>query len=59
MKFTEWVIAVLAMLLCGFIFAIALLDWVGGCGEVIHTSTGTVQGECLGRDFIKELKGKL
>ena len=59
MKLLDWIVTVLAMLLCGFIFSIALLDWVGGCGEVIYTSTGTTQGECLGRDFIKELKGKL
>jgi len=56
MKFIEWLLTVLTVLLCGFIFSIALLDWVGGCGEVYYTATGSEKGECLGRDFIKQIK---
>jgi hypothetical protein len=56
MKFLEWLLTIVTMVVCGFIFAIALLDWMGGCGEVYHTAKGTVQGECTGRIFIKQIK---
>ena len=31
----------------GLIFAWVLINWISGCGEIIYTATGTMQGECI------------
>jgi hypothetical protein len=31
----------------GLMFAWVLVNWATGCGEVFHTATGTVMGECV------------
>lgn len=31
----------------GLVFAWVLINWISGCGEIIYTATGTMQGECI------------
>jgi NhaP-type Na+/H+ or K+/H+ antiporter len=31
----------------GLIFAWVLINWISGCGEIIYTATGAMQGECI------------
>jgi len=30
------------------VFVWVLVNWVTGCGEIIHTAGGSIQGECIG-----------
>ena len=31
----------------GLVFAWVLINWISGCGEIIYTATGAMQGECI------------
>jgi NhaP-type Na+/H+ or K+/H+ antiporter len=37
----------------GLIFAWVLINWISGCGEIIYTATGTMQGECILMPWVK------
>ena len=30
------------------VFVWVLVNWVTGCGEIIHTAGGSIQGDCVG-----------
>lgn len=30
------------------VFVWVVVNWIMGCGEIIHTAGGSMQGECIG-----------
>tara|TARA_E500000331_G_scaffold111324_1_gene108435 strand:- start:161 stop:346 length:186 start_codon:yes stop_codon:yes gene_type:complete len=46
-KLIETCAGLLLALFFSFFFAFVLFNWALGCGEMIHTATGPVPGECL------------
>jgi len=50
------IIGIIFAILFSVFLSIALLDWLGGCGESFTYANGSQhQGECLGRDLIHSL----
>lgn len=50
------IIGIIFAILLSVFLSIALLDWLGGCGESFTYANGSQhQGECLGRDLIHSL----
>ena len=50
------IIGIILAILFSVFLSIALLDWLGGCGESFTYANGSQhQGECLGRDLIHSL----
>ena len=55
-KFSEFLLIGLSLCVFTTFLSVAILDWVGGCGETYEYANGTLhQGECAGRDLFRSL----
>ena len=46
-KIAEAIAGVVVATLTGALIAWVLVNWITGCGEIIHTYDGAVMGECV------------
>jgi hypothetical protein len=52
----RFLLSALFVLALSILFAVALLDWFGGCGEVfIYADGSRHMGECVGRETLFNL----